>query len=129
MPSVEVAIRAAPLPTATQRFPFQATPLLPDVKGFAPAVQVMPSFDHAILLVPGTPPATHSNPFHATPYPVVKIVDPVAVQLIPLLEYAIVFVPFPTATQRVPFQATPLPAVEKIVVEDTAPVQIKPSYE
>ena len=56
-------------------------------------VQIIPSGDVAILVVP-QPVATHKDPFHATPLPpVAENGDVLPVQVIPSGDVAIVFVP------------------------------------
>ena len=106
IPSDEVASVFVPVPVATQRLPFHATPSPLVVKGEVCPVQVIPSDEVAIVFVP-EPTATQRLPFHATAFPTVENVDvPRPVQVIPSDEVAIVCVPSPTATQRLPFHAT-----------------------
>ena len=101
IPSTEVAIVfTEPIPTATHKLPFHATPRPELLNIVVPRpVHVIPSGEVAIVFVP-VPTATHKLPFHATANPLeVNTVFPLPVQVVPSGEYAIAFVvPLPTET-------------------------------
>ena len=131
IPSVEYAIPLPPLPTATNRFPFHATPRPSGYKivlSVTPVQLVFPSSEYAIVFAP-YPTATNLEPFHATPYPAsVNITLPRPVHVLPSYDHAIVCVlPLPTAINIDPFHATPYPAVVKVPFP--LPVHLIPSLE
>jgi len=129
------------VPAATTKYPLEDiawTPFTPSknaVVADAEVVQVIPSYEYAIVLLPpplSVPPATQREPVHVIHLQYVNNEDPddELVQFIPSDEYAIAPAPdkIPTATHKDPLVAIAKQYVNNAVA-DVDRVQLIPSEE